>query len=346
MTGAGTAGLANPGAPAPRFEDRDVLSPERAILPGVLRPLDPAQLYRFGFEAGWRGEQGAVMKSSVSTLPLSSLLQGAAALCRDRGSLAEIDTSETPPLRSGVWVRCEIRPDGHVAVWAWNHEGAPKGTLRLATHDDLAPQGEVSPPATFPTIALLELDALPPFLELLLSPRERSRACQLGERRRKMFAAGRVALKLATAPCLPFAALDTLAEDGRLARAPVPGLGSVSIAHDRRLAVGAASEHGKLGIDVEAATPRLEKATRLYAAPSELAAAKDFAQGLHPGLARIWTTKEAVTKATGLTLGEVFSRCQLTRLGVNSSVAVLDGTPFEASHTEIDEHLLTVTELS
>ena len=284
-----------------------------------------------------------------------STLLAAASLCESGLRSGEPDTTPRAPTRlprrdcgagENVWVRCHVCSRRRLAIWAWNATGELLGGLDPAVPNALPARDESTSRELPANTTVLELDALPPFLEVLLADRERGRAAQLGTRRAKMFAAGRVALKLTTAASdLPLAELDTLADDGKLARSPVTGPSSVSIAHDQRLAVAATSTRGRLGIDVEAATPRLEKGYHLYASARELTAAKGFSQGLYRGLARIWTTKEAVTKASGLALGEVFGRCQIARLGRSSSTAVLDGLTVLATHTEIDDHVLTLAAL-
>jgi 4'-phosphopantetheinyl transferase EntD len=196
-----------------------------------------------------------------------------------------------------------------------------------------------------PWAELLTLAALPPFYEALLSPRERARCGGFGARRRRDFAAGRIALKLATRSVTTsdLTAIDTLAEDGVLARSPA-GVGGACIAHDRELAIAVASARGVPGVDVELVAPRLEQAAALFAGAAERRLAEAAAVGRLGALGRIWTAKEACAKAWATPLPELFEACELVEIGRDASVARLGGERVEILHFGLGEHLVSLVE--
>jgi len=196
-----------------------------------------------------------------------------------------------------------------------------------------------------PWTELLTLAALPPFHEALLSPRERARCDRFGVRRRRDFAAGRIALKLATRSVTSgdLAAIDTLAEDGVLARSPA-GVGGASISHDRELAIAVASPGSLPGVDVELVAPRLEQAAALFAGAAERRLAAAASVGHLEALARIWTGKEACAKAWATPLPELFEACELVEIGPDASVARLGGERVEILHARFGDHLVSLVE--
>jgi len=335
-------------------------APELAVLPGLVSALAPELVAGFGFTAGWLGRAGAALVTDrFSSERLDDLAaQALAVWCDPRVISWPIDpptasTAAAPAGAGALWVRLRAGAPGAVEIHVWSGSGE----RRLAEVRSVAP-GEARPReacaheaalarlrARVRWLEVLTLDALPPFVEALLSPRERARCERLGARRRRDFAAGRVALKLATRPATTgaLAAIDTLAADGVLARSPAPG-GGASIAHDGALAIAVASERGVPGVDVELLASRLETAVELYAGAAERRLAAAAAVGPLEALGRIWTAKEACAKAWARPLPELFTACELCEIGRDASVARLDGERVEILHASLGSHLVSVVE--
>ncbi len=190
----------------------------------------------------------------------------------------------------------------------------------------------------------------------ILTPSERSRLEQLGHRRRPSFLAARVALKrLAVAvgraqPQTDFRKLHTIAPDH--IRPSLPGddgddgddgdqLLHCSVAHDARYAVAVADTH-PIGVDVEVASDRVKRVERAFVSPSEAALLPPTDRERRVGLTKIWTVKEAVTKAMGIPLAEAFVAVQITELGDDKSRFSLGGRVHTAYHDHLSDHVFTL----
>jgi phosphopantetheinyl transferase (holo-ACP synthase) len=57
---------------------------------------------------------------------------------------------------------------------------------------------------------------------------------------------------------------------------------------------------------------------------------------------RIWTIKEAVSKALDLNLADSWKKVLVTDIGLNRSSIVIDGEGHTAFHDTVDNHLFTV----
>ncbi|WP_319212517.1 4'-phosphopantetheinyl transferase family protein [Streptomyces sp. ME02-8801-2C] len=121
---------------------------------------------------------------------------------------------------------------------------------------------------------------------------------------RARFAASRLLLKSAAA-----AALDTSAEDLELAYRPggrpyLRGIDQldVSLSHTEELLVVGLARHGRIGVDVEFADRRMLSlgTERMVCTPHELEALRGMAEeNRNRELVRLWTLKEAYSKAIG-----------------------------------------------
>jgi phosphopantetheinyl transferase len=57
---------------------------------------------------------------------------------------------------------------------------------------------------------------------------------------------------------------------------------------------------------------------------------------------RVWSIKEAVTKATGLNLAQAWKRTAVLEVGEEKSVMLIDHDRVEAIHAVVDGHLFTM----
>jgi len=198
-------------------------------------------------------------------------------------------------------------------------------------------------------LTLVEIPAAVPDPRAILTPRERSRLAQLGDRRRPSFLAARVALKrLAVTvgraqPQTDLRELETIARDR--VHPALPGTQNAplhcSAAHDSRYAIAVADPH-PIGVDVELTSERVERVARVFISPSEAALLSQTACSHRAGLTKIWTVKEAVTKALGLPLSEAFVAVQMTALGEHESRFSLANGDHIAYHDAISDHIFTL----
>lgn len=356
VTADGAAG-AEPAARAAGAQDLAA-----AVLLGPASALSPERAAAFGFAAGWVGGDGAVLLTErLSDERLGDVASRAVALWLHSCPAARpIDARSVlpaaPSAEGSLWTRLRAADGpGAVEILTWSGDGERLGAqVRELAPDAARPRPDAALETAMarirgrvPFAELLSIAALPPFLEVLLAPRERARCARFGARRRRDFAAGRIALKLATRSVTTgeFAAIDTLAEDGVLALSPA-GVGGASIAHDPELAIAVASARGVPGVDVEVVAPRLESAAALFTGAAERRLVESAAVGRLEALARIWTAKEACAKAWAMPLPELFEGCELVEIGPDSSVARLGGERVEILHARLGEHLVSLVERS
>lgn len=334
--------------------------PELAVLSGPVSAMAPEVVAAHGFTAGWIGAAGAALVADRRAGDrLDDLVAPALALWQEpRLHTGPSDPRPSAPAASpagaaALWLRLRAGAPGAVEIHVWSGSGERLwAEVRAAAPGWTAPREarahEVALARLRERVRWLEvltLDALPPFAEALLSPRERARCERLGARRRRDFAAGRIALKLATRAETTgeLAAIDTLAADGVLARSPTGG-GGASIAHDCELAIAVACARGVPGVDVERVAPRLESAVELYAGAAERRLAATATVDLLEALGRIWTAKEACAKAWARPLPELFAACELCEIGRDASVARLGGERVEILHASLGAHLVSFVE--
>ena len=262
------------------------------------------------------------------------------------------------PIAPGRTTFCRIVPVAEDAegtafdVWIWAEDGTPLELVRGLRLADLF-HGEIAVPdwiraavppsdplaplrAACAGLVLLELDALPPFAERLLTARERARNEELGDKRGKSFVGARAALKLLAGSLYPKAAaapadtIETVWPDGthptvELAGLP-DGLHSFAAAHDERFVVAVAGDRS-VGVDCEPVTGRALRGARMFASDDEQKRIGDC--GLDPQEAAllVWTIKEAAAKALDVPLATAWRSVEVTRIGADTSdVRLLERT--------------------
>ena len=155
-------------------------------------------------------------------------------------------------------------------------------------------------------MAVIELSALAPFAERALSEPEHARLAGMRGRRRTSYIAARLACKRLARRLsgddvrTPAEAITTIRSDRPLlpacprtdGRAAQP----CSVAHDRRFAVAVAAD-GPVGVDVETLSERVLKSRSLYMSAAEEALVRASPLGEVAAALRVWSVKEAVTKA-------------------------------------------------
>ena len=197
--------------------------------------------------------------------------------------------------------------------------------------------------------ALVALEAAGEHCSALLTRHEEERLAATGPRRRRAFLAGRVALKILGAKW-GHVPPDRSARDVETTRPERPeprcgeGPGSpagCSLTHDSRFAVAVAADR-PLGVDMEEAAPRLRRIARGFASPGERRLAEGSSLGDLAALARVFTLKEAVVKATSGELFPTLAEVEVLDLGEGESRFSFRGGLFMARHAVVGGHVLTL----
>jgi phosphopantetheinyl transferase len=198
-------------------------------------------------------------------------------------------------------------------------------------------------------LSVIELSTVTTPCEKILSTPERERYKGMREKRARSFLAARLALKKISRKFsgndmdTPADTITTVKPDGRPACPLTNGAEphQCSVSHDSRFAVAAVSER-RIGIDVEKISERVLKSRRLYMHEEELALVRGHAIGEVEASARVWSIKEAVSKALGVHLADAWLRTRVKDIGYEKSVIMIDEGEHEAIHAVVDGHLFTL----
>jgi phosphopantetheinyl transferase len=198
-------------------------------------------------------------------------------------------------------------------------------------------------------LSVIELPTVTGPCEKILSGPERERYTSMHEKRARSFLAARLALKKISRKLsgndtgTPANEITTVKPDGRPACPLTNGieLYHCSVSHDSRFAVAAASK-SRVGIDVEEISDRVLNSRHLYMHGEELALVKSHLLDEVEASTRIWSIKEAVSKATGMNLAEAWMRTRMKDIGSEKSAVQVDNDTYEAVHAVVDGHIFTV----
>jgi len=193
---------------------------------------------------------------------------------------------------------------------------------------------------------LLDMEVISPIEENLFTPREAARAMRMGPRRRKGFAAGRVALKrLARQLNLvekdrPDRTIETLGPDGLRPCLSESGI-YCSVSHCARLVVAVAHRH-PIGIDLEMVSEKVIRTGHLFMSPRERDLISLSGLGPERAAARAWTIKEAAAKAFGLHLFQAIREVEVVRLGEEDGMMKYQEKTYPVRHAEANGHVITL----
>jgi phosphopantetheinyl transferase len=98
-----------------------------------------------------------------------------------------------------------------------------------------------------------------------------------------------------------------------------------------------------MGVDVEKMSTRLMKSRRLYMNKKEQALVQESQLGEIEAALRIWSIKESITKALGMTLADSWHRVRVMAIGqYESSFQIDDNDPCTAVHDIVGQHVFTL----
>jgi len=200
-------------------------------------------------------------------------------------------------------------------------------------------------------LTVIELATVAPFADKALSADERKRYEKMGDRRRKSFLAARLACKRLSrilsgndTETDPRDITTVYADKPRPCCPLTDGCSgySCSVSHDDRFAVAVAST-GRVGVDVEKMSERVLKSRSLFMSEQEQALARESRLGGIETAVRIWSIKEAVTKALDIPLTDAWHRVQVRSVGsAESRFQIDDQDPCTAVHAVAGRHVFTL----
>ena len=199
--------------------------------------------------------------------------------------------------------------------------------------------------------SIIELDTISEFADKALSPEELERMEPMKHKRIKSYLGARLACKHLSRKLskentdLPANQITTF-YDKIYPACPMPD-GSTpfncTVSHDSRFAVAAASRT-RIGIDIEEISDTVIKAGRIYMNDEDKIAIKSSQLEEIDASLRVWSIKEAVTKALKIDLSASWKKVQVTDIQKDISTFLIDNAGILAYHSGIDNHLLTFVE--
>jgi phosphopantetheinyl transferase len=193
---------------------------------------------------------------------------------------------------------------------------------------------------------LLDMETISPIEENLFTPREAARAKRMGPRRRKGFAAARIALKrLARQLNLvekdrPDRTIETVSPDDVKPCLNESGI-CCSVSHCGRLVVAVAHRH-PIGVDLEMISEKVIKTKHLFMSPRERDLISLSGLGPQRAATRVWTTKEATAKALGLNLFQAFREVEVVSVGEEDGMMKYQEKTCPVRHAEGNGYVMTL----
>jgi phosphopantetheinyl transferase len=195
-------------------------------------------------------------------------------------------------------------------------------------------------------MTLIDIEAISPVAEHLLTPRETARAMRMGPRRRRDFTAARVALKrLARQLDLvkenrPDRAIETLGPDDLRPCIAESGI-YCSVSHSAQLVVAVAHRR-PIGVDLEMVSEKVIKTWHLFMLPRERNLVPLSSLGMERTATRAWTTKEAAAKAFGLHLFQAIQEVDVVRVGEEEGVIRYQEKTYPVRHGEGNGYVISL----
>jgi len=193
---------------------------------------------------------------------------------------------------------------------------------------------------------LLDVETISPVEEHLFTPRESARAVRMGPRRRRGFAAARVALKR-IARQLDLVekdrsdqAIETLGPDDVKPCLAESGI-YCSASHSGRLVVAVAHRH-PIGVDLERVSEKVIRTRRLSMSPRERDLISLSSLGPERAATRVWTAKEASGKVLGLHLFQALREVEVVEVGEEEGVVRYQEKTYPVRHAEGNGYVITL----
>jgi 4'-phosphopantetheinyl transferase EntD len=199
-------------------------------------------------------------------------------------------------------------------------------------------------------ISVIELKTIEKAAEKALSGPELERFGKMGEKRKKDYLGARLCCKTLSRKLsgnemdTPASSITTISPDFVIPCCPLID-GRIkfacSVSHDSRFAVAVASE-SRVGVDVEEISERVLKSRRLFMTETEKELVRDSSLGEVEASIRVWSIKEAVSKAFGISLADAWEKVVVKDIGRNRSSILMEGRNYTAFHAKVDDHVFTI----
>ena len=249
-------------------------------------------------------------------------------------------------------------------IWIYDLTGGLREEIRGVMMRDIS-GGRVSPPRWVLSegenplaairehcraVSVIDIDTIADFAIKALSEGESERFKRMGAKRQKSYLAARLTLKCLSRKLAggdrvtPASDIHTMMADGIHPRCPIPGSKDTafcSVSHDSRFAVAVAADE-EIGVDVEMASDRVLKTRRYYMEEEEMTLTEASPLGLIDASVRVWSIKEGVAKATGMSLAESWKRVKVKDVGWDRSHLTVEGARYAAFHDTADDHIFTL----
>jgi phosphopantetheinyl transferase len=199
-------------------------------------------------------------------------------------------------------------------------------------------------------ISVIELKTIEKAAEKALSGPELKRFGKMGEKRKKDYLGARLCCKTLSRKLsgnemdTPASSITTISPDSVLPCCPLTD-GRIkfacSVSHDSRFAIAVASE-SRVGVDVEEISERVLKSRRLFMSETEKKLVQDSSLGEVVASLMVWSIKEAVSKAFGISLADAWEKVGVKDIGRNRSSLLMEDRDYTAFHDVVDEHVFTI----
>lgn len=234
-------------------------------------------------------------------------------------------------------VRMEDVSGGRMKPPQWVLEGAQYQTLpSFKAHCD--------------ALSIIELKTINATAVKALSDSELDRYGKLGDRRKKSYLGSRLCCKTLSRKLsgndrdTPASSITTISPDQIRPRSPLTDgrdIFSCSVSHDSRFAVAVAAKT-KVGVDVEEISEKALRSRRLYMNEKEEILAKNASIGEIEASVRVWSIKEAMSKALDINLAESWKKVKIKDVWQNRSLVLMEKQEYTAFHDTVDNHLFTI----
>ncbi|MBW1869957.1 MAG: polyketide synthase dehydratase domain-containing protein [Deltaproteobacteria bacterium] len=199
-------------------------------------------------------------------------------------------------------------------------------------------------------LAIIELKTINKTAVKALSDFEHDRYDRLGNKRKKSYLGSRLCCKTLSRKLsgddkeTPASSITTISPDQIRPRSPLTDgrdMFSCSVSHDNRYAVAVAAKI-KVGVDVEEISEKVLRSRRLYMKEREEILARNSPLGEIEASVRIWSIKEAISKALGITLAQAWEKAEITDVGQEKSLVFMEEREYTAIHDTLDNHVFTM----
>ena len=199
-------------------------------------------------------------------------------------------------------------------------------------------------------LSIIELKTINKTAVKTLSDSELDPYDRLGDKRKKSYLGSRLCCKTLSRKLsgndrdTPASSITTIFPDQIRPRSPLTDgrdVFSCSVSHDSRYAIAVAAKT-KVGVDVEEISEKALRSRRLYMNEREEILAKNSSLGEIEASVRIWSIKEAISKAFGINLAKAWEKVEIKDVGQNKSLVFMEKHEYTAIHDVLDNHVFTM----